>query len=129
MNPRRQSWFRKFASAMRGIGIAIGGERSFYVHLPVAALMLLLSFWVRMPFSYMVWIIAAIGAVFTAEIFNTAIERLARRVSLKDDPEIADVCDIASGAVLVTAITAVVIGVLILGPRLILVMHNIVIRQ
>ena len=129
MNPRPTSWLQKFANAFRGIGSAIGGERSFWVHIPVAVVVLFLSRWARLRSDELAWIVAAIAAVFAAEIFNTAIERLARRVSRDDDPELADVCNLASGAVLVTAMAAVVIGVLILGPRLVLVVANIIVRD
>src|SRR5205085_12200136 len=59
----------------------------------------------------------AIGIVWIAEAANTALEFLADRVSRAHDEPIRRAKDIAAGAVLLAAITAGVIGVLILGPH------------
>lgn len=66
------------------------------------------------------WIVLAIGWVWMAEAFNTAIERLADRVSTERDPQIGIVKDLAAAGVLVSAIGAGVIGVLVLGPKALL---------
>ena len=60
----------------------------------------------------------AIGLVLSAEIFNTAIESLARGPGSRRHPRLRDALDMASGGVLMAAITAVVIGVIVFGPRL-----------
>lgn len=59
----------------------------------------------------------AIGWVWTAEAFNTAIERLADRVTAERDPQIGIVKDLAAAGVLVSAVGAGVIGLLALGPK------------
>lgn len=63
------------------------------------------------------WIVLAIGWVWSAEAFNTAIERLADRVTEERDPQIAIVKDLAAAGVLVSAFGAAVIGLLIFVPR------------
>jgi diacylglycerol kinase (ATP) len=60
----------------------------------------------------------AIGAVLTAETVNSAVEMLARALDRGPDERIRDALDMASGAVLVTVGTAVVVGLVIFGPRL-----------
>jgi diacylglycerol kinase len=60
----------------------------------------------------------AVGFVFTAELLNSAIENLADHVSPEKSDSIKKVKDLAAAAVLVSALTAVVIGFLILFPRL-----------
>lgn len=62
-------------------------------------------------------IILCIGAVFTAEGFNTAIEKLADRVTTDRDPLIGAAKDIAAGAVLIAAIAAVAAGLIIFLPK------------
>ena len=63
-------------------------------------------------------VILAISAVnFSLELSNTAIERLADKVSPQYDKQIAVVKDVMAGAVLVSSIFAIVIGfVIFFGP-------------
>ena len=63
-------------------------------------------------------LVAAIGMVLVAETFNTAIESLARAVDTQFHPRLRDALDIASAAVLLAAVTAVVIGMCIFIPAL-----------
>ncbi|NCC77870.1 MAG: diacylglycerol kinase family protein, partial [Clostridia bacterium] len=60
----------------------------------------------------------SIGSVIAAEIFNTAIERLADRITAETDLVIGKVKDLAAAGVLVTAVVAAVIGLIILVPKL-----------
>jgi diacylglycerol kinase (ATP) len=59
----------------------------------------------------------AIGIVWIAEAVNTAIEALADRITRENDDAIRRAKDVAAGAVLLAAITAAIIGLLILGPH------------
>jgi diacylglycerol kinase len=63
-------------------------------------------------------LVFAIGLVLMAEIFNTAIESLARAPGSRRHARFRDALDMASAAVLLAAITAAVIGVIVFGPRL-----------
>jgi diacylglycerol kinase (ATP) len=65
------------------------------------------------------WIILAIALVWLAEGFNTAIERLSDAVTVEPNENIGYAKDVAAGAVLMAAVIAVVIGVTIFLPRLI----------
>ena len=51
-----------------------------------------------------------VGGVLSAELFNSAIERLARSVDDQYNDQIGAALDIAAGAVLMTAVTAVAVG-------------------
>ena len=60
----------------------------------------------------------AIGAVLAAEVFNSAIEMLARALDRGPDERIRDALDMASGAVFVTVAAAVIVGLFVFLPRL-----------
>ncbi|MCB0181958.1 MAG: diacylglycerol kinase family protein, partial [Anaerolineae bacterium] len=66
------------------------------------------------------WTIIALtsGFVIVTEMLNTAIEGAMDFASTDYHPQIKVVKDVAAGAVLVSAITAIVVGLLILGPKL-----------
>jgi diacylglycerol kinase len=59
----------------------------------------------------------AIGIVLVAETFNTAIESLSRAFDARRHPRIRDALDMASAGVLLSAMTAAVIGLIVLGHR------------
>ena len=60
-------------------------------------------------------LILAAGFVLTAEAFNTAIEIDIDLTSPDYHPYARDTKDVAAGAVLISAITALIIGVMIFG--------------
>ena len=62
-------------------------------------------------------LILAMMAVWTAEALNTALEFLADVASPEFHPLVGKAKDVAAGAVLLSAIGAVIIGGLILGPH------------
>jgi diacylglycerol kinase (ATP) len=63
-------------------------------------------------------IILAVIVVWTAEALNTAFESLCDVASPEFHPMVERAKDVAAGAVLISAIGAVAIGLLIFGPRL-----------
>jgi diacylglycerol kinase (ATP) len=55
-------------------------------------------------------------AVWTAEALNTALELLADVASPEFHPLVEKAKDVAAGAVLISAIGSVIIGLLVFGP-------------
>lgn len=111
-------WGDKFAAAFRGVVVGIRGESSFYVHgfftvvVPVLAGILGLSRWE--------WclLLLCITIVLSAEMFNSSIERLAQALHSQPHPKIADALDVASGAVLLAAVGAAIVGLIVLTHRI-----------
>lgn len=64
------------------------------------------------------WLVLAIMAVWTAEALNTAFEFLADVASPDFHPLVKHSKDVAAGAVLISAIGAVIIGSLVFGPHI-----------
>ena len=63
-------------------------------------------------------LLVCVTAVLTAEMFNSALESLARALDKSSNPHIRDALDIASAAVLVCAVGAAVVGALIFLRKL-----------
>ena len=63
-------------------------------------------------------LLLAIGLVWTAEAFNTALEVLADRVCKEDDLLIKRAKDVAGAAVLLSSCTAVAVAVVVFLPYL-----------
>jgi diacylglycerol kinase len=58
------------------------------------------------------------GFVFVAEMFNTVMETVVDLATEEYHPLARQAKDVAAGAVLIAAITAVAVGILILAPPL-----------
>jgi diacylglycerol kinase len=113
-----RSWPAKFRDAFRGLWLAVRVERSFAVHLPVAAAVLVAAIALRVSLIEACVLGLCVTVVMAAEIFNTALEFLSREVTREQNPHIGEALEMASGAVLVTAIGSAAIGGAILGYRL-----------
>jgi diacylglycerol kinase len=110
---RHRSWARKFADAFRGGSVAVRTNSSFWVHLPCAALVVVAG----LVWNLEAWQWAVVGLcvilVLTAELLNTALEELAKAVDPTFNPHVRDALDIASAAVLMAALGAVLLGTLV----------------
>lgn len=115
--PRRHSWTAKFAGGFRGIAVGIAGQSSFVVHIFTASAVLVAGWILGISRTEWCLLILCIVVVMAAELFNSALEQLARAITKEEDPHIRNGLNIASGAVLVAAIGAVVIGLLVLGSQ------------
>ena len=113
-----RTWSRKFADAFRGLWRVVRTQSSFAVHLGMAGAVVAAGAFFRVTAGEWSLLVFAIGLVLMAEIFNTAIESLARAPGSRRHPRFRDALDMASAAVLLAAITAAVIGVIVFGPRL-----------
>jgi len=113
-----RSWSQKFADAFRGLSRAVRSQSSFGVHLGMATAVVATGAFVQVSPVEWCLLVLAIGLVLMAEIFNTAIESLARGPGSRRHPRLRDALDMASAAVLLAAITAAVIGLSVFGSRI-----------
>ena len=109
---------RSFRFAGQGIVDLFRYENNAKVHLLIAGLVLIAGLWLKLSRVEWAIILTQIGLVWAAEAINTAIEKLCDFVSPGLHPQIKAIKDMASGAVLILAISAVVVGLLVLGGRL-----------
>lgn len=116
--PPRRSWAKKFADAFRGVAMGIRGQSSFIVHLPCAALVIAAGIWLRVDASEWRLLALCIAGVLAAEMFNSALERLAKAIDVRQNDHLAAALNIASAAVLVASFGAATVGGLIFVPRL-----------
>ena len=109
---------RSFRFAGQGILDLFRFENNAKVHLLIAGLVVVAGFLLNLSRTEWAIILTQIGLVWAAEAFNTALEKLCDFVSPGLHPQIKAIKDVSSGAVLILAITAVIVGLIILGGRL-----------
>jgi diacylglycerol kinase (ATP) len=92
-------------------------QHNAWIHAATTVGAIALGFFFNLSRSEWCWIVLAIAIVWTAEALNTAFEFLADAASPNFHPVVRDAKDVAAGAVLVTAIAAVIIGVIVFWPH------------
>ena len=107
---------RSFGYAFRGIGLLIKSTHNAWIHIAIFILVIILGIYFDVTKIEWFMVILASGFVFSAEAFNTAIEIDMDLTSPEYHPYARDTKDVAAGAVLISAITALVIGLLIFIP-------------
>jgi len=107
-----------FRYAFRGIGHLVHTQRNFQIHLLIGAIAVSLGVVLRIDRWEWLVLTLTIGLVLAAEGFNTAVEAVVDLVTREHHPLARIAKDVAAGTVLLCAITSVVVGVLLFGPRL-----------
>lgn len=106
-----QPFSKRLLFALQGLVLAFRRERSIRFQSLAGAGVVIVLLIVRPPPAW--WAIGAltIGMVAIAELFNAALETLADHLHPEQHPEIGAAKDIAAGAVLLAAVTAILVAI------------------
>lgn len=111
---------RSFKFALAGIRYLAHTQPNFRVHLAATVAVLVLAVVVETTISELAVLLLAIGLVLVAEAFNTSAEAIVDLASPGFHPLARIAKDAAAAGVLIAAIVAALVGLIVLGPRLIL---------
>ncbi len=121
LNVKTQRLLKSFQYAFSGIKAAILAEKNMRIHLFISMLVIIFGLWFSLTIVEWVVILFAIGGMLALEMINSAIERLVDLVTEEYHPLAKSAKDIAAGAVLIYAITSVIVGLLIFLPKIFLI--------
>ncbi len=107
-----------FGHAFRGWYHVLQTQHNAWIHSTVAVAVIVMGLWLGLPPRDWAVLVLAIAMVFTAEFINTAIEAVVDLASPSHHPLAKVGKDVGAAAVLVAALSAILIGLLILGPPL-----------
>jgi len=108
-----------FLNAFKGIYTAITTQPNLRIHFIIATLVLLTSVYLELSLIHILILILTISLVIVAEMINSALEFLSDAVTLEQNEYIKHAKDISAGAVLLSAIFAILIGIIIFLPEII----------
>ena len=108
-----------FKYAIEGIESAFKTEQNLKIHFIVTAIVVFLG--ILLKIDYIEWAICFLlfGFVITAELLNTAIEVTVDLAMPQKNDKAKLAKDIAAGAVLVSSIIAILVGIVIFLPKII----------
>ena len=118
---RRFSLAARLASvwhAVRGLGILLREQHNARIHLVAALIAVGLALLLGLSAGEWLVLILVIGWVLALESFNSALEYLCDAISEQPHPLIGKAKDVAAAAVLISALTAALIGLLIFLPKI-----------
>jgi len=112
------SRLQSFRHAFRGWGFVLHTQRNAWIHALATSLTVLMALWLHLPLRDWAVLLVTIALVWTAEFINTALEAVVDLASPQQHPLAKAGKDVGAAAVLIAALTSVLVGLLILGPPL-----------
>jgi len=120
----RHTTIKSFSYAFCGVKTAIKREPNVRIHLFFAVVTLISA--ALLKFNIYEWILLTMTIFFVImlELINTVLEALVDLVSpeVKDEAKVAK--DVSAAAVLFAAFVSVIVGVLLFGPKLLVLLNN-----
>ena len=110
---------KSFNYAFKGIGQAMSSQQNFRVHVLAVLVVCIAGWYVQLHTWEWLALVLCFGMVLAIELINTAIEYLTDLVEPNFNPLAGKVKDAAAGAVLIAAITSVVVAIIIFGKYII----------
>jgi diacylglycerol kinase (ATP) len=112
-----RSRIKSFSYAIAGIRQFIRREHNARVHLVFTIGVVIAARVLSVSRTEVAVLALVVGLVWVTEMLNTCVERMADLITLEEHPEIKFIKDLAAGAVLVAALTAVIVGLFIFIPK------------
>jgi diacylglycerol kinase len=116
---RTKKFFKSFKHAFDGLKYAMQSDQNISVHLVAALLVVSASIWLKVTPFEMAILGVTILVVISAEMVNTAIEKMVDLIVNHHRIEAKIAKDVAAGMVLVTVTGAIIVGILIFAPYII----------
>lgn len=107
-----------FKYARQGIKDAIKSEPNLSVHLFVAIIVLIFAYFFNFNTIEFVALTITIFSVIILELINTIVEKLVDMHSTKISEEARQIKDISAAIVLLSAISAIIVGILLFVNKL-----------
>lgn len=111
-------FWKSVSFALRGLAYAWKTQGHLRFHCLAAVVVAGMAWILKLGLTEWLFLIYAIGTVIFAEVVNTAIEVTVDLAQPDRHPLAGIAKDVAAGAVVVTVIQAIVIGLMLFGPPL-----------
>src|SRR5215831_6284520 len=95
---------KSFRYAFDGINAFFSSQHNAIIHLMITIFVFIAAVFFNVNREQLISMIIATGFVWTAELFNTAIEKLADMISKDHHPQIKFIKDVSAAGVLLSAI-------------------------
>jgi len=125
MPQKLQSLRDAFKNAFNGLKYVFTTQRNAKIHLLISFLVIFCGIFFNISLSQWTVLALVIGLVWAAECMNTGVEKLTDLASPEYHILARIAKDCAAAAVLMASATAVVVGLIVFIPRLLIVINSI----
>ena len=112
------SLLRSFGFALEGVSYLIRTQRSAQIEIVIGAVVIAVATWLGVSAIEWTVLVLAMALVLAFEALNTAIELAVTLASPQRHPLAKAAKDVAAAMVLIAAVGSVIVGAIVLGPRL-----------
>ena len=111
---------QSFTHAGRGIWVFLKSTHNTWIHLAILIVAVFCGLYFQITSTEWMALVMVSGLVLVSEAFNTAIEIDIDLTSPNYHPYARDTKDVAAGAVVIACITAVIVGLIIFLPHILI---------
>lgn len=115
---KNRTFISSFRYAFEGVRTVFQEERNMRSHTFLTLSVLFISLFLNLTVNEWFWIILVCFLVLVMEVWNTVVENIVDLVSPHYHPLAKKVKDMAAAAVLLTSVLSVIIGSIILIPKI-----------
>lgn len=108
--------FKSQGYARNGLKLIFKNERNFRIGIVMAVIVIITGFLLKISYTDWIAISLVISAVLISEAVNSAIEALCDTITQKYNVNIKYAKDVTAGAVLISVLLSVIIGIIVFTP-------------
>ena len=116
---KNKNFFEALKNSINGLIYAIKEQKNLKIQLFIALIVMILSIVLKINKIEILFVCISICFVVFAEIVNTSIEKVVDLVTEEYNEKAKLAKDIAAGAVIISSLNAVIIGMIIFGDKII----------
>lgn len=113
------TFLKSFRHALAGVFYALREEQNFLFEAAAAAVAVLAAWYFPLTLIERAIVLLCCGMVLSLELINTALERILDMMKPRVHPYVRIIKDLVAGAVLVSALSSLLAGIVIFIPHLI----------
>lgn len=114
-----KNFIEAWKNAFSGIAHGFKTQRNLRVQLVAGIVVTILGIWLKISFTEWAILMLAVFLVLATEMMNTAVEAVVDLVTEKYNPKAKIAKDVAAGAVVLTAINAVIVSYFLFAEKII----------
>jgi diacylglycerol kinase len=104
--------------ALNGLWKFFREEHNAWIHLIATITVFAFAFYFNIRGGELIALVVVAGMVWIAETFNTVVEKIMDHITPERHPAVEFIKDLSAGAVLLSAITALITGAIVFIPKI-----------
>lgn len=118
-NWKNKNFLEALKNSLNGLFYSVKTQKNLKIQLIIAILVIIISVVLKISKIEMIFICISVCFVIFAEVVNTAVEKTVDLITQKYNENAKIAKDVAAGAVIISAINSIIVGLIIFGDKII----------